>query len=161
MTQKELLDLEHSKKVLSKYHYGLEEVKQRILEYIAVIINTKENAKKESNKLKYNNELEIDLNLFKEENKTKEKTFNNVPILCLVYSPGTGKTSLSKAIAESLQRKFVKISLGGVTDESEIRGHRRTYVGAMPGKLIKGISQSGVSNPVILLDEIDKMGFIK
>ncbi|WP_322912972.1 endopeptidase La [Mycoplasmopsis felis] len=157
LTQKELLDLEHSKKVLSKYHYGLEEVKQRILEYIAVIINTKENAKKESNKLKYNNELEIDLNLFKEENKTKEKTFNNVPILCLVGPPGTGKTSLSKAIAESLQRKFVKISLGGVTDESEIRGHRRTYVGAMPGKLIKGISQSGVSNPVILLDEIDKM----
>ncbi|MGZ9800272.1 endopeptidase La [Mycoplasma sp. AC1221] len=157
LTQKELLDLDHAKKTLSKYHYGLEEVKQRVLEYIAVIINTERNKKKKENKLPYDENYEIDMNLFKDSNKQNDKTFNNVPIICLVGPPGTGKTSLSKAIAESLSRKFVKISLGGVHDESEIRGHRRTYVGAMPGKIIKAISQCSVSNPVILLDEIDKM----
>ncbi|BBA22552.1 endopeptidase La [Mycoplasmopsis bovirhinis] len=155
-TQKEFLDIKHARSVLEKYHYGLDKVKERIIEYIAVIINQKNQEKKSAKKLKLDNELEIDLNLFKEDNKKKEE-FNNVPIICLVGPPGTGKTSLSKAIAESLQRKFVKISLGGVHDESEIRGHRRTYVGAMPGKIIKGILKADVSNPVILLDEIDKM----
>ncbi|TDV24384.1 ATP-dependent Lon protease [Mycoplasmopsis mustelae] len=157
LTQTEILDINRAKKTLSKYHYGLEEVKQRVLEYIAVIINTEENKKDKENKFPYDKDLEIDMNLFKEDKKQNSNTFNNVPIICLVGPPGTGKTSLSKAIAESLSRKFVKISLGGVHDESEIRGHRRTYVGAMPGKIIKGIMQSGVSNPVVLLDEIDKM----
>ncbi|QKT05348.1 endopeptidase La [Mycoplasma sp. OR1901] len=157
LTQKETLDINHVKKTLDKYHYGIDKVKERILEYIAVIIKIKQNQVDATQKIEYDKNNEIDLNLFKEDENETQKTFNNVPIICLVGPPGTGKTSLSKAIAESLQRKFVKISLGGVSDESEIRGHRRTYVGAMPGKIIKGIKQAGVSNPVVLLDEIDKM----
>ncbi|WP_241006851.1 endopeptidase La [Mycoplasma sp. CSL10137] len=157
LTEIENLDINHVKKTLDKYHYGIDKVKERILEYIAVIIKIQQNQIDVDKKIKYDNNNEIDLNLFKENEKESQKTFNNVPIICLVGPPGTGKTSLSKAIAESLQRKFVKISLGGVSDESEIRGHRRTYVGAMPGKIIKGIKQAGVSNPVVLLDEIDKM----
>ncbi|WP_117275064.1 endopeptidase La [Mycoplasmopsis edwardii] len=155
-TQKEFLDIKYAREVLDKYHYGLDKVKERIIEYIAVIINQKLNDKDTSKKLSLDSEHEVDMSLFKEDKNEKE-TFNNVPIICLVGPPGTGKTSLSKAIAESLKRKFIKISLGGVHDESEIRGHRRTYVGAMPGKLIKGILKAEVSNPVILLDEIDKM----
>ncbi|AKF41056.1 peptidase [Mycoplasmopsis canis] len=154
--QKEFLDIKFARDVLDKYHYGLDKVKERIIEYIAVIINQKNNEKQKSKKLSLDNNHEVDLSLFKEDNDKKTE-FNNVPIICLVGPPGTGKTSLSKAIAEALQRKFVKISLGGVHDESEIRGHRRTYVGAMPGKIIKSILKAEVSNPLILLDEIDKM----
>ena len=118
-------DLNKAQEILDADHYGLEKVKERILEYLAVQARTK--------KLKG-------------------------PILCLVGPPGVGKTSLGKSIAHSTGRKFVRMSLGGVRDESEIRGHRRTYIGSMPGKVIHGMKKAKVSNPLFLLDEIDKMG---
>ncbi|MBZ4212520.1 endopeptidase La [Mycoplasma sp. U97] len=156
----ENLDINHAKSVLDKNHYGLKEVKERVIEYLSLIINhkniNKENSEKELITIDEN--TQIDLGLFKENSKNKvQQQFNNVPILTLVGPPGTGKTSLARSIAEALDKSYVKISLGGVHDESEIRGHRKTYVGAMPGKIIKAIQSSGVSNPLILLDEIDKM----
>ncbi|UUD35690.1 endopeptidase La [Mycoplasmopsis caviae] len=157
----ETLDIKHAKEVLDKNHYGLEKVKERIIEYLSLIINHKNISKKsEENKLiDIEENYQIDLSLFKEDTKNSkiQKKFNNVPILTLVGPPGTGKTSLARAIAEALNKSYIKISLGGVHDESEIRGHRRTYVGSMPGKIIKAIQRAGVSNPLILLDEIDKM----
>lgn len=117
-------DINHAKDILEEDHYGLEKVKERVLEYLAVRILTKKGTS---------------------------------PILCLVGPPGTGKTSIARSVARALGKKYVRISLGGVRDEAEIRGHRKTYVGSMPGRIAEGMRQAGVANPLMLLDEIDKV----
>ncbi len=117
-------DLKRAARILNEDHYGLEKVKDRVLEYLAVRTLTKK---------------------------------GDAPILCLVGPPGTGKTSIARSVARALDKEYVRISLGGVRDEAEIRGHRKTYVGAMPGRLVEGLKQAGVANPLMLLDEIDKV----
>ncbi|MBG0730870.1 endopeptidase La [Mycoplasma sp. 'Moose RK'] len=154
--KKDILDIQNVRDQLENAHYGLDEIKKRIIEYLAALIHRRSQTKNDSLLTKIGKEF-ADPNLFfyTKENKNKGSA---IPILTLVGPPGTGKTSIARAIAEAIGKEFVKISLGGIKDEAEIRGHRRTYVGAMPGKIVQAIKKAGVSNPLVLLDEIDKMG---
>lgn len=136
-------------KVLDEDHFGLSKIKERILEFLAVM----------KLRAQFNEEETDEKKKVETKDIGKLKAAKSAPtILCFVGPPGVGKTSIGKSIARSLGRKFVKMSLGGIRDEAEIRGHRRTYVGAMPGRIIQGIKQSGTKNPVFMLDEIDKVG---
>lgn len=159
-TSIEELNIKKVKKILNEQHYGLKDVKERIIEFVAVMINNQKvhPDKYKNNRLTDMPNTEINENLFVKEYGQNKVQENNSPIITLLGPPGVGKTSIAKSLAEAIGRKFIKISLGGVNDEAEIRGHRKTYVGAMPGKIINAIKKAGISNPVILLDEIDKLG---
>lgn len=132
------VDIAQAAKILDEDHFGLKKIKERILEYLSVI------------QLKHKDMVK--------DHGGKSKKISTPTILCFVGPPGVGKTSIGRSIARALGRKFVKISLGGIRDEAEVRGHRRTYVGALPGRIIQGIKQAGSNNPVFMLDEIDKVG---
>jgi ATP-dependent Lon protease len=145
------VNIHDAEEVLNKDHYGLKKIKERILEYLAVMklrSQKDDAAPSESSETKAHKDID----------DKKPRIKGSPTILCFVGPPGVGKTSIGKSIAKSLGRKFVKMSLGGIRDEAEIRGHRRTYVGALPGRIIQGIKQAGTKNPVFMLDEIDKVG---
>lgn len=145
-----VIDLDKAENILDHDHFGLKKVKERILEFLAVMeLRKNVEAAESKKKAKTKKKSEADDSKKREQQPT---------ILCFVGPPGVGKTSLGKSIARSLGRKFVKISLGGIRDEAEIRGHRRTYVGALPGRMIQAVKQAGTKNPVFMLDEIDKVG---
>ncbi len=137
------IDIKAAETILDKDHYALQKVKERIIEYLAVMKLRKKTEEKHKQKKTTDGET---------------KDIHPPTILCFVGPPGVGKTSLGRSIARALKRKFVKISLGGIRDEAEIRGHRRTYVGALPGRIIQGIKEAGTNNPVFMMDEIDKLG---
>jgi ATP-dependent Lon protease len=140
-SSKDMIDIIQAKKVLDKDHYGLETVKNRILEYLSV--------------RKLNPKMKGPILCFV---GPKLNPKMKGPILCFVGPPGVGKTSLGQSIARAMKRKFIRISLGGIRDEAEIRGHRRTYIGALPGRILQGLKQCGTNNPIFMMDEIDKLG---
>lgn len=142
-TTEDNLDIQNARKVLDEDHYGLKDVKERILEYLSV------------RKLRKERRAEVEKNI----NQDYIRKMREGVIICFVGPPGVGKTSLGQSIARSLGRKFIRVSLGGIRDEAEIRGHRRTYIGAMPGRILQAIRRSDTRNPVFMLDEIDKLTF--
>src|SRR5206468_8742818 len=167
------LDLNHAQTVLDEDHYGLPDVKDRVLEFLAV---RQLRAQQLENELKQTGEMSIaklrasredatpqlghgnDERPITDAKEAKARAMAKGPILLFVGPPGVGKTSIAKSIARSLGRQYVRVALGGARDEADIRGHRRTYVGAMPGRIIQGMKQAGKKNPVFLLDEVDKLG---
>ena len=141
VTTEDNLDIAHAREILDQDHYGLEDIKERILEYLAV------------RKLRHERKVE-----FTSEDKDEIRRLREGVILCFIGPPGVGKTSLGRSIAHAMGRKFIRISLGGMRDEAEIRGHRRTYIGALPGRILQAIRRIETRNPVFMLDEIDKLG---
>src|SRR4030095_14002842 len=134
------LDIPHARTILDQDHYGLEDVKERILEFLAI------------RKLRLERKDEI-----KQPSEDRIRREREGVILCFVGPPGVGKTSLGQSIAHAMDRKFVRVSLGGIRDEAEIRGHRRTYIGSMPGRILQALRRIETKNPVFMLDEIDKL----
>lgn len=152
------VNISDAEKVLNEDHYGLSKIKERIVEFLAVMKLRAHYGEQTTDRRQLTAEKALGQSKI-ESKETKKSDGKSAPtILCFVGPPGVGKTSIGKSIARALGRKFVKMSLGGIRDEAEIRGHRRTYVGAMPGRIIQGVKQAGTKNPVFMLDEIDKVG---
>jgi ATP-dependent Lon protease len=153
---RERVDIEHAAAILDEDHYGLTKVKDRILEWLAVRDRTQ--ARLEASEAAQDADVESGTTGPRPDSSTRPPRTLQTPILCFVGPPGVGKTSLGRSIARALDRKFVRMSLGGIRDEAEIRGHRRTYIGALPGRIIQSMRTAATRNPVIMLDEIDKVG---